>query len=158
MARPTRYFRAGVGAVIADARGRVLALERADIRGAWQFPQGGLEKKEKPVDAAFREIKEETGIGRKALRLVGKHPELLVYELPRKAQSKKTGLGQVQYWFYFRAKKPLPEIRLPRRSEFKSEAWVPFDRVVSKAVGFRKPVYRKLRDHFKSRLRNRGAK
>jgi putative (di)nucleoside polyphosphate hydrolase len=153
MPRPSRYFRAGVGAVIADARGRVLALERTDVRGAWQFPQGGLEKKEEPLEAAFREIKEETGIRRKALKLLGKHPELLVYELPRRSQSKKSGLGQVQYWFYFATKKPDTPIRLPRGGEFRAETWVPFDRVVRTAVSFRKPVYRKLRDHFNNTFR-----
>ena len=149
MARPSSYFRAGVGAVIGDHRGRVLALERADIPGARQFPQGGLKKREKPIDAAFREIKEETGLRRKALKLVAQYPDLLAYELPRKAQSRKTGLGQVQYWFFFAVKKPIADLKPPRRSEFRSAAWVTFDRAVREAISFRRPVYRKLRDHFR---------
>ena len=96
MKRPARYFRAGAAAVISDAAGRVLALERADIPGAWQFPQGGLEDDETPVEAVFREIAEETGLSKDALTLVAHYPGLLAYELPRRAQSPKTGMGQVQ--------------------------------------------------------------
>ena len=31
--------------------------------GSWQLPQGGLEKAERPLDAAWRELGEETGLG-----------------------------------------------------------------------------------------------
>ncbi len=42
MNMPEEYFRAGAGAVVINREGLVLALERADIPGAWQLPQGGL--------------------------------------------------------------------------------------------------------------------
>ena len=147
MKRPARYFRAGVGAVIADRNGRVLALERSDYRGAWQLPQGGLEKGESPIDGVYREVEEETGFKRRALKLVTQYPELLVYELPRKAQSRKTGMGQVQYWFFFETKKDPPRTPKPR-GEFRAARWVTFDKVVSGVAPFRKQVYRKLRTHF----------
>src|SRR5262245_21388404 len=100
MNRPSKYFRAGVGAVLTDQHGRVLIFERADLSGEWQFPQGGIDNAEQPIDTVLREIKEETGIT--ALRLLRRYPGLLVYELPRQAQSVKTGMGQVQYWFLFK--------------------------------------------------------
>ena len=62
MAKPAQYFRAGAGALIVNADGHVLAIERADIAGAWQLPQGGLDASEEPLRAAYREIAEETGI------------------------------------------------------------------------------------------------
>ena len=148
MKRPARYFRTGVGAVIADGRGRILALERSDFRGAWQLPQGGLEKGESPLDGALREVEEETGIKRRALKLVTQYPELLVYELPRKAQSRKSGMGQVQYWFFFEVKKRAPKAKKPPSGEFRAARWVSFDRVVSGVASFRKPLYKKLRAHF----------
>ena len=40
--RQTQAFRAGVGAVILNADGKVLFFERRDIPGTWQMPQGGL--------------------------------------------------------------------------------------------------------------------
>ena len=39
---PDNVFRANVGAVIINEEGYVLAFERLKIKGAWQFPQGGL--------------------------------------------------------------------------------------------------------------------
>jgi putative (di)nucleoside polyphosphate hydrolase len=152
MPRPPKYFRAGVGAVIANGRGRVLALERAGIRGAWQFPQGGLEDGEKPLDAVFREVEEETGITRNALKLVTRYPDLLAYELPVAAQSPKTGMGQVQYWFLFRTKEPAVDIHLPPHGEFRSSSWLPFDCVLSGVVNFKRPIYQKLRTHFRKYL------
>jgi putative (di)nucleoside polyphosphate hydrolase len=149
MGKPAKYFRAGVGAVIVDNGGLVLALERADIPGSWQFPQGGLEADETPLQGVFREIKEETGIREGRLRLVEAYPELLVYELPGKAQSPKTGLGQVQRWFFFTLKTPIPELRPPRNSEFQSASWMPFSDVVTGIVGFKKPVYERLYAHFR---------
>ena len=57
------HFRAGVVAVVRRDDGLVMAFERADLPGQWQLPQGGLEAGESPVEAAWRELAEETGLG-----------------------------------------------------------------------------------------------
>ena len=41
---------------------KVLLCERRDLPGAWQFPQGGIEAGEGLIEAARRELKEETSI------------------------------------------------------------------------------------------------
>ena len=157
MGRPARYFRAGVGAVIFNPRGQVLVLERADVAGAWQFPQGGLDEGETPVEGARREAEEETGIPASALRVMGRHPDLLAYELPASAQTKRTGLGQVQYWFYFETRTvDVPLEALPS-GEFRAARWVSFDRAVAGAVAFRAPLYKKLRA-FGRTLRQSGKR
>jgi putative (di)nucleoside polyphosphate hydrolase len=148
MKRPARYFRAGVGAVISDQRGQILALERSDIAGAWQLPQGGLEKRETPLQGIYREIEEETGFGQRALTLVARYPELLAYELPQQAQSKKSGLGQVQYWFFFRLRTPAAGRPASLGKEFRDAKWVSFTRIVNGAPAFRKGVYKKLQNYF----------
>ena len=144
MGKPSRYFRAGVGAVVLDLRGRVLVLERADVPGAWQFPQGGLDAGETPLAAARREAEEETGIPARALRLLGQYPDLLAYELPEAAQSPRTGLGQVQYWYYFETRAVnAPLERLPP-GEFRDARWTTMARAVAGAAPFRAPLYKKL--------------
>jgi putative (di)nucleoside polyphosphate hydrolase len=148
MKRPRQYFRAGVGAVITDGRGRVLVFQRAHIPGAWQFPQGGMDDRERPIDTAYREVEEETGIPRRALQLMDRHPDLLAYELPARSQTPKTGRGQVQYWFLFRLKAPAVFDSMPHDAEFSAHRWVSFNTAVAQVVRFKRPLYRRVRDRF----------
>lgn len=59
------------GVLIKD--GKVLLMKRAGepFRGMWGIPGGFVEKGERVEEAALREVKEETGIETKVLRLVG---------------------------------------------------------------------------------------
>lgn len=145
--QPSRFFRAGVGAVIANERGDVLACERRDRAGAWQFPQGGLKDGEAPLDAVRREILEETGITHDSLRLMVECPDLLVYELPPSSWSHKTGRGQVQRWFLFEYSGRRAVV-LPPESEFVACAWRPFAEVERHTAEFRRPVYKRIRECF----------
>ena len=145
---PAQYFRAGVGAVIIDNKGDVLALERANIRGAWQLPQGGIEIDEEPIRAAIREIAEETGIIEPDLELLDVYPDLLVYELPANDRREKTGRGQVQYWYLFRFHGSDDVIDVKSGREFYAWKWMSFQRLLHVVVDFRKPAYQKLADYF----------
>lgn len=138
-----QYFRAGAGAVIVNSAGHVLALERAGISGAWQLPQGGLEADEEPFDAALREAREETGIPPDDLKLLGRYPDLLAYELPAAQRKPKTGRGQVHYWFVFRYVGS-GDIQLPQGGEFKNLQWMPLPQLAARTIAFRRPVYEKL--------------
>jgi putative (di)nucleoside polyphosphate hydrolase len=138
-----------VGAVIVNAHGLVLALERSDVADAWQLPQGGWELNETLEMAVFREIEEETGLGRGQLRLLRRCPEPLVYELPPERQKLKTGLGQVQYWFLLRTRKGVETLVLPNDGgEFSGWAWMTMAALIKRTVRFRRPVYRRLRACF----------
>jgi putative (di)nucleoside polyphosphate hydrolase len=149
---PSQYFRAGAGAVIVDSRGLVLALERADSPGAWQLPQGGLKTFESPLQAVFREVEEETGIPKRDLTMVDAYPEPLAYELPAGAWSKKTGRGQVGYWFLLRFHGTDETIDIEQSAESSSWKWMRFERLVASVVAFRKPVYRRLHERFTAHL------
>lgn len=146
-------FRAGAGAVILNKSGKVLGLERKDIPGAWQLPQGGLDEGESPLQAAKREVREETGIKAKDLELLSAASQLLAYELPLEARTKKTGRGQVHYWFLFRFTGQDEAITLGDKKEFKAWKWVSMSKLASKVVSFKKPVYRALVEDFKPYLK-----
>jgi len=148
MNAPSQYFRAGVGAAIVNRSGLVLALERADMPGAWQLPQGGLQASESPLHAVFREVQEETGIPKGELELLDTYPEPLAYELPPEAWSKKTGRGQVGYWFLLRFHGSETAIHLEKAAEFSAWQWLPFAQLVTQVVEFRQPVYRRLYERF----------
>jgi len=139
-------FRAGVGIVVFDRQGRVLALERSAIPGAWQLPQGGIEGDEEPVDALWRELWEETGLTAADVQVVAELPEWLGYELPREYRSAKTGRGQVHKWFLLRASTDDVPVRTTAASEveFRSWRWTDLAELAENTVTFRRPVYRRL--------------
>jgi 8-oxo-dGTP diphosphatase len=62
-----------VGAVIKDARGRLLLIKRGHEPGAglWSLPGGRVEPGETDAEALVREMREETGLVVEAGRLVG---------------------------------------------------------------------------------------
>jgi putative (di)nucleoside polyphosphate hydrolase len=144
MREKSEFSRVGAGAVIVDARGRVLALKRKDAPNSWQMPQGGLKPGEEPLDAAFREVEEETGIKPRDLRRLTKESPLLAYELPKKYRSPKTGRGQVHHWFLFQYTGPDEGITLGDGKEFKAWRWMPLSELAERVVAFRRPVYREL--------------
>jgi len=129
---PAEYFRAGVGALILDRDGQVLALERSKPTGAWQLPQGGIEAS--------------------LLQKIDRYPEPTVYELPKEHWTAKTGRGQVQRWFAFRYSRAPSSIVLPDDGEFRAYEWMTFDELIARTVDFRRPTYRLLRSHWAAHL------
>jgi putative (di)nucleoside polyphosphate hydrolase len=143
-----QMFRAGVGAVILNSQGKVLALERSDVEGAWQFPQGGLKPSEEPDRAVYREIKEETGLKQSHLQFIYKMARPLAYELPPDYRTAKTGRGQVHYWYLFKLNASEKNITLGDKKEFRAWQWLLWDELLQRAADFRKQVYKKLRQEF----------
>lgn len=147
-------FKAGVGAVLTNQKGEVLAFERINIKDAWQFPQGGLEIDEKPLDAVYRELTEETSILPQHLKLIDTYPEWLAYELDHDKQSLRTGRGQVQKWFLFEFIGQDKDINIKTQEpEFGSYAWMTMDKLIEKTISFRKPIYLKLKKYWKQHLK-----
>lgn len=60
----------GADAAIFNENGEILLMERADGSG-WCLPCGWVEPNERPIDAAVREVYEETGLHIKVTQLVG---------------------------------------------------------------------------------------
>jgi len=62
-------YRPNVAAILRDAAGRILIAERVNVKGAWQFPQGGVDEGEAFDVALFRELEEEVGVGAALVRV-----------------------------------------------------------------------------------------
>lgn len=145
MAPKTQYFRANVGIAVLNPDRRVLVFERFDIPGAWQLPQGGLDRGEEPLSAALRELAEETGIAAEQVELLGEHPEWLTYELPAGVRSDKPWRGQAQKWFAFGWRGVEEDIQLTGQGqEFSSFQWMSPHDLLDVVADFRRPVYSRL--------------
>ncbi|MEM1334757.1 MAG: NUDIX domain-containing protein [Actinomycetota bacterium] len=136
------HFRANVVAIVTDSAGRVMAFERGDIRGQWQLPQGGVDEDESVETAAWRELREETGLDDADVELIGQHPDWTAYVWPD-GPRKNGRLGQCQRWFRFRVVDDGVEPE-PDGDEFVDWRWVDAEWLVDNVVEFRRPSYRRV--------------
>ena len=60
----------GAAGIVRDAHGRVLVLERSDD-GQWDLPAGASDPGETPAETVEREVREESGLEVRAIRIAG---------------------------------------------------------------------------------------
>ena len=148
-------IRVGVGIMLFNCRGLVWTGRRlpkwVGDRSAfvWQMPQGGLMPGEDPLEAAYRELEEETGI--RSAEVVAELSQWLTYELPPQLLGvalKGRYRGQRQRWFAMRFYGDDSEIdigpRNGRKAEFDRWKWRPIEELTEMAVEFKRPVYAEL--------------
>ncbi len=143
--RPGQY-RLGVGMVLLNANNNVFVAQRIDNPGpAWQMPQGGIDKGEDPLAAVYRELEEETSIASAAVDLLASSKDWLSYDFPSDLAGKLWGgafVGQKQMWYLARFVGQDQDINLETdHPEFSAWQWVPFEKVPSLIVPFKRPLY-----------------
>ncbi len=140
-------YRPNVGIVLANARDEVFWGKRVN-QHAWQFPQGGIKHGETPVQAMYRELEEEIGLGAEHVRVLGRTREWLRYEVPEKWSKNEARAtpyrGQKQIWFLLRMTGRDCDVKLRGSGHPEFDAWrwhdywVPFEAVIE----FKREVYR----------------
>ena len=137
-------LRSGVGIVVLNKNDQVFVARRIDnSKNFWQMPQGGVDKNEDYLAAAYRELKEETSI--KNVDLVGELDGLISYELPKHLLGiiwKGKYRGQEQKWFVVRFLGNDSEINInTEHPEFCEWKWVELENITDLVVDFKLHVY-----------------
>jgi putative (di)nucleoside polyphosphate hydrolase len=140
-------YRPNVGIILINQERRVFWAQRANNNG-WQFPQGGMNTDETPVEAMYRELREETGLLPDHVQLLGNTPGWLRYRLPKRYQrsySKPLCIGQKQVWFLLRFLGNDHHVRFDcsEHPEFSDFRWVDFWYPAENVITFKQRVYRK---------------
>ena len=149
-------YRPCAGVVLVNADGLIFTGERVDTPGAWQMPQGGIDKGESPETAALRELEEETGLPVSAVIVEAEHPDWVLYDLPPHLMGKMWKgkyRGQKQKWFLLRFNGSDDEIDITRdHEEFSRWRWSTPDQVLSDIVPFKRTVYKQVIGAFREKL------
>lgn len=138
-------YRPNVGIVLMHSDGRLFWARRVN-RDGWQFPQGGMNSDETPIEAMYRELREETGLLPEHVEVLGATPGWLRYRLPSRAIRRNDRLvciGQKQVWFLLRLTGQEADLRLDLtdKPEFDHWRWVDFWYPVEHVVTFKRDVY-----------------
>ena len=145
-------LRSGVGIVILNKENKIFVAKRIDNpKNFWQMPQGGVDKDEDFLSAAYRELEEETSI--KDVELIKEIDEILIYELPKHLLGiiwKGKYKGQKQKWFIMRYLGTDDKINInTKKPEFLEWKWIDLDMITEVVVDFKLEVYKKLKTQIK---------
>ena len=141
-------LRIGVGIILLNHENKVFVGKRIDNpKNFWQMPQGGVNQNENFLQAAKRELEEETGI--KSVELVKELNEWLGYDLPKNLLGKVLEgkyRGQKQKWFIMKFVGKDNEINVKTKNpEFLDWKWIELSKLPSIAVSFKIDLYKKLK-------------
>ena len=142
-------LRSGVGIVVLNKDNKVFVAKRIDNpKNFWQMPQGGVDKGEDFIAAAYRELEEETSI--KNVELIKELDGFITYNLPDHLLGiiwKGKYRGQEQKWFLMRYLGKNNEINIKtKKPEFLEWKWVDLELITDLVVDFKLHVYEEVQE------------
>ena len=148
-------LRIGVGIVVLNKNNKIFVAKRIDNpKDFWQMPQGGVDQNESYLDAAHRELYEETNI--KKIELIKEVEEFTTYELPDHLLGiiwKGKFKGQKQKWFIMRFVGNEDAINIKtKKPEFLDWKWIDVNEITKKVVDFKYEVYKKVKSEVEKLL------
>ena len=115
------------------------------------MPQGGVDEGENFLNAAYRELEEETSI--KKVELIQELQGTITYELPDRLLGiiwKGKYRGQKQKWFLMRFNGEDNEINIKTKNpEFLDWKWIEIDQLTEVVVDFKLHVYKEVKEKVK---------
>lgn len=141
----SKGYRPNVGIVLSNAAGEVFWARRRG-QDAWQFPQGGINSKESPLEAMYRELYEEVGLEAEHVEVLGQTNDWLHYQIPEhllRHRSKPLCIGQKQIWFSLKLVGDESDFNLScsKNPEFDQWRWVDYWTPVDEIIDFKRGVY-----------------
>ena len=145
-------LRSGVGIVVLNKHNKVFVAKRIDNpKNFWQMPQGGVDEGENFLNAAYRELEEETSI--KKVKLIQELEGTITYELPDRLLGiiwKGKYRGQKQKWFLMRFNGEDNEINIKTKNpEFLDWKWIEINQLTEVVVDFKLHVYKEVKEKIK---------
>ena len=140
-------LRIGVGIALLNRENKIFVGKRIDNpANSWQMPQGGVDKNESFLEAAKRELEEETSI--QTVEVLKELNEWLTYNLPKNLLGKLWKgkyRGQKQKWFIMKFLGKNDEINIrTKRPEFLDWKWINSSDLPEVAVDFKVNIYKKM--------------
>ena len=150
-------YRPCVGIVLTNKDRNIFGGQRIDnYLNAWQMPQGGIDEDENPLEAAFRELEEETGIKKNAAFYIDHMNEWIPYDLPIELVPKLWSgkyKGQMQQWFLFEFLKSDNLINInTKHREFQNWKWMKKEEMLQNIVPFKLNTYQRVFQYFAKHL------
>jgi len=144
-----RKYRQNVGIILMNKDGLVLVGRPTQSykKGTLQMPQGGIDEQETPLQAAERELFEETGVTQTIFlkesenELTYLFPDWVMKEREKKGLHKY--LGQRQHWvlFLYNGTDIQADLAARRDKELTDFEWVDIRILPEKVIPFKREVY-----------------
>lgn len=147
-----KKYRPNVAAIIVSSKYpsscEFFIAQRSDMKGVWQFPQGGIDDGESPREALFRELREE--IGTDNVEILAECPKWIAYDFPKTVSKKMYPFdGQTQKYFLVRLKKESDIDLKTKHPEFNAFKFVDYENIFNIVNHFKKSVYKEVLEYFK---------
>ena len=146
-------LRIGVGIILLNDKNNIFVGKRIDNpKNSWQMPQGGVDENEDFLQAAKRELEEETGV--KSVKLIKELDGWFKYDLPEYLLGKLWEgkyRGQKQKWFVMKFLGKSSEINVKTKDpEFFKWKWIKLSKLPNIAVHFKVDIYSKIKEELTS--------
>ncbi|MBR6001045.1 MAG: RNA pyrophosphohydrolase [Oxalobacter sp.] len=139
-------YRPNVGIILVNTNNEVWWGKRIREQ-SWQFPQGGIKHGETPEQAMYRELREETGLLREHVEIIGRTQNWLRYDVPQhfiRREIRGHYRGQKQIWFLLRMLGRDSDVDLrgiAETPEFDAWRWHPYWVPLDAVIEFKRHVY-----------------